>query len=88
MVLSHEIFGKSFTRFQTRSRSTRPRDGQPTPLKLVNDPNGERRFAANYGQIDLLLLREIGQRGNVLCVDVHTLGKLCNACVAGRTKNL
>jgi hypothetical protein len=54
--------------------------------ELVGQPRCQWGFASGHGQINPLARGEIGQRSDVVRVERHTLGRLGDAGIAGRTE--
>ena len=66
VMAGQEIFGEGFGAFQLSSAFARAENLQTGGFKLIDDTANQRRFRANDGQADVVVLREFLQ-----CIEIH-----------------
>jgi hypothetical protein len=82
-VPGHEALGEVLRAFELRGFLGRAEDLQAAGAEDVDHAGGERRFRADDGEVDLLLLGEVGEGLRIGDVDVLQLVLARRAGVAG-----
>ena len=88
VVAGHEVLGEILRGFELRGFLGRAENLQAAGAEDVDHAGGERRFRADDGEVDLVLLGEISQGFRVGDVDVFQLVLARRAGVAGGDENL
>ncbi|MND98122.1 hypothetical protein D3C80_904620 [compost metagenome] len=88
-VAREEIFGEGFRAFELRRTLRWAEDFQTSGAKCIHHANHQRRFRADDGQIDFLVLGKAQQRRNIGHTDSDVLqgGFQCGTGIARRYKN-
>ncbi len=73
LVTSEEIFGEGFGAFQLGGPFGWAKDLQTRRAERIDHANHQRRFRANDGQVNLLVLGKAQQRRNIGDADSHVL---------------
>ena len=89
LVTGEEIFGEGFGAFQLCSTFGWPEDLQASGAERIDHANHQRRFRADDGQVNLLVLGKAQQSWNIGDADSHVLqcGLQCGTGVTRCDKN-
>ncbi len=82
VVLAHELLGERLGGLDHGRLLGGAEDLQVAAVELVDDAQRQRLLRPDHGQVDLLLLGEIGQLDDAGGLDVDQLGQLLHARVA------
>ena len=87
-MAGHEALGEILRAFELRGFLGRAEDLQAAGAEDVDDAGRQRRFRADDGEVDLVLLGEIGQRFRIGDVEVFQLVLARRAGIAGGDQDL